>query len=310
MTCGVPQGSVLGPLLFIIYTNDLAHCLKKSKSIQFADDTTLYATHKSLHELFIQVNSDLAILNDWFRANKLSLNVSKTNYMIFSNSKWVNDNLNLNIGPDNIERKDNVKFLGIYIDENLNWQHHINACKSKLSNALYVIKNVKQNINTDCLKTIYYALVYSHLAYGVILWGSTYDVHLNKLVIMQTKIIRAISNVTYNEHTQPLFQSLKLLKLQEIYTMEIAKFMYKYTTRDIVEPLSNIYTVTNRVHYHDTRQTEHIRPTISRLNSSTQSILYKGPMIWNSIPSEIKEINNIQSFSYKLRISLLNNFAN
>ena len=127
---------------------------------------------------------------------------------------------------------------------------------------------------------------------------------------MQTKIIRSISNVKYNEHTQPLFQSLILLKHQEIYTMEIAKFMYKYTTRDIVEPLSNIYTVTNRVHYHDTRQTEHIRPMISRLNSSTQSILYKGPMIWNSIPSEIKEINNIQSFSYKLRISLLNNFAN
>ena len=136
------------------------------------------------------------------------------------------------------------------------------------------------------------------------------DQHLNKLVIIQKKIIRLIVNAEYSEHTPPLFQSLKLLKLRDMYTLEIAKFMYKCVIRDIPEPLSNIYTVTNRVHGHDTRQNEHFRPSISRLKSSTQSVLYKGPVIWNSIPSEIIETNNLQSFSYKIRISLLNNYVN
>ena len=163
MKCGVPQGSVLGPLLFIIYTNDLSSCLKNTKAIQFADDTTLYMSHKNLHVLYTFVNQDLVSLNDWFRANKLSLNVSKTNYVLFSNKRLINDNLVLNIGNDEIGKKSFCKFLGVYIDENLDWHEHIDTCKSKLSCSLYAINKVKRLVSSECLKMMYYSLVYPHL---------------------------------------------------------------------------------------------------------------------------------------------------
>ena len=117
MPCGVPQGSVLGPLLFIIYTNDTPNALTHSKAILFADDTTLYYKSKDISELFRNVNNDLFALNDWFRANKLSLNVSKTNYMLFNTHQPRPPNLGLSIGDDKLEQVKSTKFLGIHIDD-------------------------------------------------------------------------------------------------------------------------------------------------------------------------------------------------
>ena len=116
------------------------------------------------------------------------------------------NDLTLQIGNECIDRKHCVKFLGMYIDDNLNWQEHINICKSKLSSALYVINKTKRLLNKRCLKTIYYSLVFPHLTYGIILWGSTYDSHLNKLIIMQKKLIRGMANVSNINHAEPLFQ--------------------------------------------------------------------------------------------------------
>ena len=126
INCGVPQGSVLGPLLFVIYMNDLPDCLNKANGILFADDTTLYISSDSLEELYNDMNLELKTLSDWFLANKLSLNLNKTNYMLFTNRCFANDDAaNLCVGDIIIERKACVKFLGINIDENLTWNNHI-----------------------------------------------------------------------------------------------------------------------------------------------------------------------------------------
>ena len=108
ITCGVPQGSVLGPLLFLIYINDIPNCLKHSKSIVFADDTAIFASCNNLNTLFNNVNGDLANLINWFRANKLSLNIAKTNYILFPSCKFVNvgGNMKLYVGADEIIRNE------------------------------------------------------------------------------------------------------------------------------------------------------------------------------------------------------------
>ena len=138
--CGVTQGSILGPLLFIIYTNDLPNCLTHSKVILFADDTTVYSTLEDIPTLFNNVNLDLDSLTEWFRSNKLSLNVGKTHYVIFKNNpRPIDSNLNIKVGNIPIEHKNVVKFLGVYIDVKLEWHYHIKYIKNKLNSSIYAM---------------------------------------------------------------------------------------------------------------------------------------------------------------------------
>jgi len=146
VSCGVPQGSVLGPLLFIIYTNDLANVSKLISTILFADDTTLYCTGKDLNILVNNVNRSLIDVVDWFRANKLSLNICKTNFILFHsrNMDMSQTNIDLVMGDIHIERVNNGKFLGMILDNLLEWQSHICSLESKMSKQLYILNKVKK----------------------------------------------------------------------------------------------------------------------------------------------------------------------
>ena len=139
--CGVPQGSVLGPLLFISYTNDLPNCLTHSKAIIFADDTTIYSNSANLNTLSNHINVDLEALSDWFCANKLSLNIEQTNYVVFrQSSRVIDDNLEIKIGDSIIDRKNAVKFIGVYIETSLECHEHINYIKNKLNSSMYALR--------------------------------------------------------------------------------------------------------------------------------------------------------------------------
>ena len=138
VSCGVPQWSILGPSLLIIYTNDLPNVLTLSKCILFADDTTLFYSTKNLHTLYNNISLDLNDLSEWFKANKLSLNVSKTNYITMQNTNEISINHTLKIGDETIKQVNTAKFLGIIIDDKLSWNAHIDYCKNKLSSGLYI----------------------------------------------------------------------------------------------------------------------------------------------------------------------------
>ena len=169
--CGVPQGSVLGPLLFIIYTNDLPDTLNLVKSILFADDTTLYYSYPNIPHLYETMNKELDNLTDWFCANKLSLNVSKTNYMIFSNINPQQHSMEIKLTNKIITKTNCVKFLGVFIDENLKWNEHIKVIKQKISRSFFAINKAKHVLNKKHLVTLYYSLVYPYQTYGISLWG-------------------------------------------------------------------------------------------------------------------------------------------
>ena len=170
ITYSVPQGSILGPLLFIIYINDLPFCVEHCKTVLFADDTNIYKTGKQVTNIYEDMNKELQILADWFRANKLSLNISKTKCMLFCRSPRPENEENiLTMYNTVIQQMKCVQFLGLHIDEKLDWHEHINKCKNKLTSALYVIKKVNSYLPVSALKTIYYTLVYPYLTYGIII---------------------------------------------------------------------------------------------------------------------------------------------
>ena len=144
ITCGVPQGSILGHLLFLIYVNDLNNASSVLDPIMFADDTNLFYSHKNIHQLFAKVNEELEKIEDWFKANKLSLNNKKTKYTLFHKNS-IKDDLplklpDLKIANNEIERKKAIKFLGVMLDENVNWQEHIRTVENKIA------KNIVQSI--------------------------------------------------------------------------------------------------------------------------------------------------------------------
>ena len=168
ITCGVPQGSVLGPLLFVIYTNDLPGSLRCTTCILLADDTTIYSSGCNIKELYRLVNEDIASLAEWFKVNKLSLNISKTHHVLFTKAKHTNtETFELKLDDNIIHRVNFVKFLGLLLDEHLDWHEQINSCKSKMSSGLYA--QVKHILSTNNMRTLYHSLIYPYLNYGTLL---------------------------------------------------------------------------------------------------------------------------------------------
>ena len=169
---GVPQGSVLGPLLFLIFINDLNIAIKNSETFHFADDTCLLNIKDSIKKINKVVNKDLKFLIQWLHANKISLNVAKTEVIIFRRKKKQLDfDLNLKICGKKLQASSYVKYLGIYLDQYLDWSPHVNHLSHKLVKANAMLCKLRHYVNEATIKSIYYAIFHSHLSYVCTAWG-------------------------------------------------------------------------------------------------------------------------------------------
>ena len=217
---GTPQGSCLGPLIFLLFTNDLYQHLKNCSSILFADDTTLYKVHRNLTYLRWCLQDDINTMVDWFKANKLTLNVEKTICVLFQPS-GSNREFDVEINGTLIKNSCNTKFLGMWLDQHLNWSSHIERLVTKLKRNMNLLKHSKNMMTTDCKRLVYFAHIQSHIKYGLVLWGNTLsNEQLLKLANIQRKCVLYLD-------PKCDYKKLKILKISSIIELENCKFGYK-----------------------------------------------------------------------------------
>ena len=246
--------------------------------------------------MYQEMNTDLSQLETWFMCNKLSLNVSKTNYMLFHDRDKSPADAYLYINKTKIHRVKHTKFLGMTIDEQLTWSEHIsNVCK-KASHVVYNLNRVKHILNKQHKLTLYNTLLYPHLNYGVLLWGSAAHSHKRRLKVLQKKAVRAICNVAYNEHTSELFQSLKILKIEDIYKLSLGRFMYQYNNDNLPIALMTLFIPSQCVHFDYTRGAMSFYIKRRRTKKVTSGFLHQGPLLWQQLSSTVKWSNSVKQF--------------
>ena len=337
ISCGVPQGSVLGPLLFLLYINDLPNISSKLKFFLFADDTNIYYESSDLKELEKTVNQELKLLTLWLNLNRLALNVAKTNFVIFrSPRKPVNHNVVLILNRKALAQKDHVKYLGILMDQHLTWKYQVSHVSKKVSRGVGILAKLRHFLDSKLLCNIYYCLVYSYLNYGIHAWGSACPSETKCLFILQKKAVRIITGNQYFQiygepagplpSSNPLFCELRFLKFDEIYKLNIAKFIYS-TLCDLSPKIFNDwFTYMSDVHTHATRSnanidranyfdvgTEVSTYTLfiqkSKLaNYGDKLIKVYGPILWNSIPESIQDACSVQTFKLYLKKHFLESY--
>ena len=224
---GVSQGSVLGPLLFLLFTNDLYQHVDHCGSILFADDTTIYMTHHNLNYINFCLEHDLKKISDWFKVNSLTLNLSKTVSMLFKNKRSSGTIANIRIDQTKIPLVHETKFLGIWLDEGLTWVAHLNKLSIKIKRNIHLLQNHRSVLDCHTLKLIYLAQIKSHINYGLVLWGGMANAEqLNKIKNTQMKCMKLIKP---KYELQSIYKELQILSLDQMIDLEYKKLAYKFS---------------------------------------------------------------------------------
>ncbi len=300
--CGVPQGSTLGPLLFLIYINDLPNCSDLLQFRLFADDTKIFISHEDLSEIQLILNSEIPKLNSWLSANRLSLNVGKTHFLIFKpKNKTENIEINISIANSIIQRSKTKKYLGLFFDDDMSWKSHIKYITQKVSKAIGIMYRLRPYVNSRILRSVYFSIVYSHLTYGICSWGSAPPTYLEPLQVKQNHSIRIIYDLDRMHNRNQMYFNHKLLKVNEIYHSFLLKFAHKFHNDNLPPAFSQYFGYVSDVHQYNTRfasQQNFYAPRIYN-NYGIRSPLFNTSRLWSQISPSTKSFSE---YSFKVYV--------
>uniref|UniRef100_A0A8C6NXU7 Reverse transcriptase domain-containing protein n=1 Tax=Nothobranchius furzeri TaxID=105023 RepID=A0A8C6NXU7_NOTFU len=300
INCGVPQGSVLGPKLFILFINNLVNVSKTLGTILFADDTTLFYPGSNTEEVAKVINDELIKIKKWFDINRLTLNLNKTNFVLFHDKK--NSGVSLEINGIAIQRVKETKFLGVLIDEDLTWKSHISYIKCKIAKSLGVLHRVKFLLTNSGLLALYNSLVVPYLTYCVEIWGATY-----KNYTQQKRALRIISYIACRDPSNLLLIKYKLLKFHDLKDWNILQTMYKANLGTLSTNIQGISE--KRTSNYMLKETDVFTKPRFRTKIKEWNISVNGVKLWNNLKREIKKLS-FNIFIKCTKLSVLNNYEN
>ena len=322
ITCGVPQGSTLGPLLFLLYINDFRLCLTKTSSGHFADDTFIIFNSKKLKTIETVINTELKEVIRWLRLNKLSLNAGKTE-LIFFHSKHNRgakfDNVFINFNGIRLTPVDYVKYLGMLIDKHLSWDYHINDLSKKLSRANGILSKLRYNAPVEVCIQVYYALFYSTLIYGCNAWGLASKKNIETIEVLQRKCIRILTFSAFDSHIpNQTFIDLKFLKVREVIKFFQLKLIYDFQCTTLPSDLMMLFQLSHDVRTNTLQSLNSIDKKllyIPKFNKETygkESLRYVCPLLWNEVfKTGIIEVSNIKNKNISVsKIKTIYHFKN
>ena len=298
---GVPQGSLLGVILFQLHINSLKCCLKQTTVILYADDTMIYAIGRNMRALKCKVQSDLNNLSMWLNANKLLLNVTKTKSLLFSHSNCTVTDLKVN--GQVIQDVKCFKFLGYYLDKSLSFEHHVYHLCNSLLNSIFLIRKLSTFIPKYALRTLYYAHYFSRINYGVNIWFPLLkEADKVRLIQLQKRIIRVINLKGPLVHSQPLFKLSKILSVQDMVKLENVKLIYRVKSKLVALPIINLFPLLK--HQYNTRRYSLEIPQ-HKLKMYNLSFIVRAIVDWDLLKPEVKQKSSLNSFVNCLKQSML-----
>ena len=302
---GVPQGSVLGPLLFLLYINDINIAVEGEKLKLYADDTNLFLNDSDPDILCSRSNLCLDSLHHWFLANKLSVNLDKTVFSIFFPNKFQATLKNFKLYIDNkeIKRVDCSKYLGVMLDEKLNWKNHIDYIVSKMVKFTGLFYKIRHNLTSACRKALYFALIYPHVTYSIELFGNATDNNIHGLQMLQNKLLRILQMKEPRYPTNMLYKNYDTFKIRDLHEISFLILAHKiiYHPDKLPTVYRNYFRLNSDTHDHCTRNKYNICPPQIRTNIGAKDFRFKSHQLWNGLTEDIKLTENISQFRSKIR---------
>ena len=254
---GVAQGSVLGPLQYLLYVHSLKYVGLKAKYFMFADDTVLVYSSENQNELQTIINTDLENYFEWLCYNRLSINAEKTVYMVIKQKGKLPCNPVIHINKVVLKEVMEYKYLGLIIQNNLSWNAHVNSIISRVSPMVGAIRRCSHQFNNKVKSLIYNSFIEPHLRYLIPCWGNTTEYLLNKLQRLQNKAVKAVNQLNFYTPSEQLYRDHHILKIKQIKTLEQTKLIN--SIQKALLKTNVVLKLSKDSHTHNTRTKENMR---------------------------------------------------